>query len=1033
MPMQDDIADRLCEDLIGPFDQDEFIEGGANRPSDRYLTGILWPLGQRMRPEEDDGQEVEAEEDDGARPSSPPLAGQPRPCSMGLSFATEGSSDKHEVNVVVRFATYRYVKAEPEGPLEGWQRVQHHFERTLTLPSTDAGTRDITLINGADDELELTVVLHLRGSRFRGRTVATITLINQSEPGEDRIASEVRTLFQTEIAVRGSASTQIVPRPDDRQALDEDGRIADLLYRDCREIAVGHQCSVEWRTAESTIELVTHWIPRSVVGAFRQDGHEVFQAAVNDGVFDARSLANDDAEHLLDRLRVLPDAYSKWIAIQEARVAALEPHFQATASDNLVRCRSVLNRIRAGIEALRTDETMRRAFQLANEAMAIQYGWRAGPRASLRWRPFQIGFILLAAQSACDGDSPDRMVLDLLWFPTGGGKTEAYLALIAMVAMHRRLSTPSVPDGNVALMRYTLRLLTAQQFERATALILACELIRRGHRDTLGETPFSIGLWLGEKATPNDFKQALREAGQQGGATAEQLLMCPCCKGPLEWNYDEGAESVTPYCTSRDCPLGQAFGQWPVYTVDSDIYRSRPTLLIGTVDKFAMLPIRAEVATLFGLGQHRSPKTSLIIQDELHLISGPLGTIVGLYETALDWLLRDARGRRPKIIGSTATIRRASDQARALFDRTSCQFPPPGLDYGDSGFAVLDPAAPGRLHLAVTTAGRSAKFCLQAVAASLLQSGSEANEPEAKLRDGYATLLCYFNALRELGGAIVLMLDDVQRSIEMLAQRRGEQPRQLRPPLELSSNASQQDIVQAIAALALPADDPDCVDTVLATNMVSVGVDVPRLGLMLVNGQPKSRSEYIQATSRVGRASFPGAVVSVLNAGKPRDRSHYESFLTWHRALYRGVEATSVTPFAPRARERALHAALVAMIRHGTANANLQGNPGAIAGDPGIQQAVREELVRRIAAIDNPEAADAADEIGRLLGQWAANLPQLYWNPYVNYGPLLQPADKAAHAEALGMLPGAGWPTMTSMRSVEPSTQFKVADRLPPQ
>src|SRR6185369_8849737 len=164
----------------------------------------------------------------------------------------------------------------------------------------------------------------------------------------------------------------------------------------------------------------------------------------------------------------------------------------------------------------------------------------------------------------------------------------------------------------------------------------------------------------------------------------------------------------------------------------------------------------------------------LVIQDELHLISGPLGTIAGLYETAFDWLIC-REGKRPKVIGSTATIRRAAQQVLALFDRTSCQFPPPGIDHDDSGFAVRedDPDKPGRLYVGVTTAGRSAKFALQAVAGALMQSASEAAFPDPGQRDGYSTLLCYFNSLRELGGAIVQMLDDVPDSMDLYARRRG--------------------------------------------------------------------------------------------------------------------------------------------------------------------------------------------------------------------------------------------------------------------
>src|SRR5262249_18574810 len=154
-----------------------------------------------------------------------------------------------------------------------------------------------------------------------------------------------------------------------------------------------------------------------------------------------------------------------------------------------------------------------------------------------------------------------------------------------------------------------------------------------------------------------------------------------------------------------------------LYTVDQDIYRSRPTLLIGTVDKFAQVVRRKEVGPLFDCGGKAPP--DLIIQDELHLISGPLGSLVGLYEAGIDLMLM-RQGSPPKVIGSTATIRRAADQVTALFCRNVCQFPPPAIDAARSGFATPASATdmPGRVYAAVTTAGRSAKFTLQAVSGS---------------------------------------------------------------------------------------------------------------------------------------------------------------------------------------------------------------------------------------------------------------------------------------------------------------------------
>jgi hypothetical protein len=672
--------------------------------------------------------------------------------------------------------------------------------------------------------------------------------------------------------------------------------------------------------------------------------------------------------------------------------------------------------------------------------MSVQHGWKTGldgeKLSSLRWRPFQLGFIILALTSTCIGDDIDRDTLDLLWFPTGGGKTEAYLTLIAAASWYR-LITRENPDngtGNVAIMRYTLRLLTSQQFERASSLILACELIRRkripsalGQQST-GKVPFSIGLWVGGDATPNDYEKASQMRNTRGGTSAEQLSLCPSCGSSLNYHYDESQKIVRAHCKNHSCLLGLDFGYWPVHTVDDDIYRSRPTLLIGTVDKFAQLPFRSEINQLFGFGT--SNATDLIIQDELHLISGPLGTLTGLYETAFDWLLRKD-GVRPKIIGSTATIRRAAQQVRALFDRGSHQFPPPGLSFDNSGFAVVDydNISRWRLYIGVTTAGRSAKFALQAVAGSLLQSGGKDSGFSDSERDGYSTLLCYFNSLRELGGAIVQMLDDVPDAVKLFASRRDENGRTIGVPQELTSRVSQKEIVKILSELRRGPPDPDAVDVVLATNMVSVGVDVPRLGLMLVNGQPKTRSEYIQATSRVGRSTYPGIVVSVLNAQKARDRSHFETFQSWHASIYRDVEATSVTPFASRARDRALRAVLVSMVRHGV--------PGLLdfpkldeRSMPAVSYVI-EEIERRVTSIDQRELSQTRDELDDAMRQWLDMNPEDYRQ--IRGSPktaLTQTAEDYAKKVSAGKSIGHAWPLMNTMRSVEPGTRFRLVETL---
>lgn len=1023
--LRTDIVQRLRADLVGPLVQDEKLQ---SRPSDVYMTGLLWPMETRMGGEDDDGELGESE--DAQVSAAPGLVGQQRPCAMGISFATSASG-QHQVNIEISFSSYVFSQEE-DVATPVWSRRPYRLEVDAIL--IDGETSQILDCGDSD----LVVELHRRTLSIGGGKLTTVTLINRATPAVgDRLSTEALTLFQTGLQIRPMTSTSIVPRPPVGLANDSDGESARLLYRDCADYATGHQCSAEWSLEGGSARTVsTTWIPQSKVPAFSDAGDPVFAELAASERLSAEWLAKASQQELATALAALTDAYASWILQRRTEVSSLKEELQPVAVRHLDVCDYVLERMRNGVESITSDPLLRQSFQLANLAMHLQHSWKrdgAGVQLlPLRWRPFQLGFILLAAESTCFSDHAEREVLDLLWFPTGGGKTEAYLALIAMLAWHRRLST-SDGEGNVAVMRYTLRLLTAQQFERAAAMILACERLRLGLTETPQPLPshplaeFSIGLWVGRDATPNTFEDARKAKAEGSDASAEQLERCYSCHAHLHWRYDPVSQRVSPYCKTDGCPLGKDLGDWPVHTVDDSIYREPPTLLIGTIDKFAQLPFKLEVGQLFGFDTPHP--TSLIVQDELHLISGPLGTIAGAYETAFDWLLTK-NGKRPKVIGSTATIRRAQEQVKALFDRDSCQFPPPGLTYNNSGFAVVDEEKPGRLYVGITTAGRSSKFTSQAVAASLLQSGASRADVTNEVRDGYSTLLYYFNSLRELGGAIVQVLDDVPDSIALFSTRRGESPRALNPPEELTSRVSQREIVAILGRLQQSCDADDAVDAVLATNMVSVGVDVARLGLMLVQGQPKTRSEYIQSTSRVGRAQHPGLVVCVMNAAKVRDRSHYETFVGWHGSLYRDVEATSVTPFASRARDKTLRTILVSMIRHRAPVASVRDKPdiGALPNDFKLE--VLDEINRRISGIDASELSEAQQELMAALYDWESRKPEQYNNKWKRGKSLLESAEEYAKRMAAGRLATGAWPTMNTMRSVEPSTPFRMVERL---
>ena len=1033
---RDAILERLEQDLIGPGSERETID---ELPTDRYLTGILFPRRSTIEADEDEelkgGNAGGGDGDDDEADATVRLSGQIKPATMGMSFAVAGGTSEAKLRIDISLATYvaRHAPskdeddlADAEGLVDGpaqklhqtqWKRRPYHVR--LDDARIVPGYHKVALGAGMPDGLEL----HYQAVIEQDRFMVTMALVNNSDDVDDRAQREERAFFQVSMSAQGISPSKIVQRPFKTARSDEEGRLASLIYRDIQHHAVGHTCSTRWSGEGDGLSVHTTWIPRQRVPAMNPRGGSDFAALSGDATLrplSANWLATADRAQLAEGLRRIPACYTKWIERQEARIGSLPKALQETATQQMQTCRGIAGRIAASAERIGKEEEhdLRRCFQLANRAIALARKW-SRKDDDLVWRPFQIAFVLLALESIANPAHADREVMDLLWFPTGGGKTEAYLGLIAFLLFHRRLrQDPRQGAGTAAIMRYTLRALTIQQFQRAAGLVMACELLRKESNDKrFGIVPFSIGLWVGGGATPNTVQEAAK-LSPGSSCDHKQLTECPCCRGKLTWTPNQAQDEMTVRCRKSGCPFA-AMSSLPVYTIDQDIYRVLPSLVIGTIDKFAQIARKDSTGHLFGLGTPYAPP-DLIVQDELHLISGPLGTIAGLYETAIDRLCSNG-GHRPKVLGSTATIRRAADQIRNLFDRTTCQFPPPGLDHDDSGFAVVDRDAPGRLHVGITTAGRSPKFALQAVSASLLQSATCSAVPKVD-QDSYSTLLVYFNSLRELGGALVLMQDDVHATIAAYSRRHTETGRTIEVPEELTSRKSAAEIRELLELLDDPARSPE---VLLASNMISVGVDIQRLSMMVVNGQPKTIAEYIQATSRVGRGQTPGLVLSIYNNSRTRDRSHYETFSTWHEGIYRDVEATSVTPFASRAIEKAVHAAFVSLVRHLVPAMRAQ--PTLTAESRVEAEALREVILKRVRRIDPDEEAAVRATIDALLEQWTARRDlDEYWVDHGKKVGLLISAEQHAARRASGMEIDAAWPTPNSMRDVEPSTLFKL-------
>jgi hypothetical protein len=989
-----DVRERLIRalrlDLVGPEPNDPQAEEVLDRaPSRWYLTGFLVPstAPATQRSDEDDRGDFDLEaspagDEEDATHETPAARRGYFPSSIGLSVLAP--PDAEQLKVTARWGDYEPLEKDGK-PTGEWRR----HERQATVPirlkgeKVDRSPAPVLDSNGLEI---VTSVRRVRGLEHMpglptGSRAISVFLVNRREPNEG--PDELRdSVFAFQVRLVVEADRPFVPRPNarGRDGNDPDERTADLQYRDIAEFAVGHGVATR-----SVIGLdgfcqsvETSWMPQAEV-------ERVEAAAIQDVELGMEPLAAaPDAAALRSLLAPLPARYHAWIQLQ-TKVAPKDASQAEVATDLLQSASRAARRIEAGL-ALLDDPTALEAFRLTNRAMAMAARQRRAQERNVnpasveppQWRPFQLAFLLMNLQAFVTPGHTDREIVDLLFFPTGGGKTEAYFGLSAFVILLRRLRDPSPSSAGVAvLMRYTLRLLTLDQLSRASTLICALELIRQEAPEKLGAWPFEIGLWVGKAATPNRMgrkgekddtsarAKTIRYRNNSRKAAPIPVETCPWCGTKLKptsfllWPDTDNPQELKVLCGSPVCRF-RGKNPLPIVAVDEPVYRRVPCFVIATVDKFASLPWvgasgallggadRHDVAGFYGPWQpdtgHKLPKSltppDLIIQDELHLISGPLGTMAGLYETAIDALCtREVEGRalRPKIVASTATVRRAADQIRALFGRSGVEiFPPPGPDRRDSFFArTVDLSERrGRVYLGVAAQGRSLKVVLLRTYLALVGAAQKAWEEAGGAKnasnpaDPFMTLVGYFNSLRELGGSRRIVEDEVASRASAYGSRRrvdetaGSFASRMiaRDVAELTSREPTDRVSDTKRRLALGFSDKEHVDVALATNMISVGLDITRLGLMVVLGQPKATAEYIQATSRVGRdAEKPGLVVMLLNVHRPRDRSHFERFEAYHASFYRAVEATSVTPFAPRALDRALPAIVVSLGRHSRA------------------------------------------------------------------------------------------------------------------
>ncbi len=964
--------------LIGPLELEEELKA---LPTERFPCGILCPISPSFDDIDGNVEQNNLQNEDTQTAEPMFVRRFIPPSSLGFSFFILGENIQFQVLCSAVSYNQNLKKSWERQTLVSGHGNEEEFEN-ITCPQKNGRQTFFKLGNKAR--------IDIQWRQFSDGWIVTVSLANTQELNDSTnnytIERAKRTLYEARLRCQiDNGQLGVYPRVD-LSLLDEEEQEIEFQYADRHIYAIGHGCAVDWTKNKDgeIVEIYSETMPSVEVPQMTADTETGEQSVLSL----ARLVTIDTIQSALaPSLEQFIGGYSDWISKQKKTLLTLTSEDQIIANRIIKRMENAVSRMRQGLELLCKDVHARKAFSIANESMLAQMQQHDKVKGIIKdvttykWRPFQLAFLLMVLESSANENSDFRDAVDLIWFPTGGGKTEAYLGLIAFQIALRRMRYPNTGGGTAILMRYTLRLLTRDQFIRATRLICALELIRR-QRDDLSCDPITIGMWVGGSTSPNTFAEAnklFKEAIAQKRTPDLILKGCPWCGQTFEArNYDSTDQKFNFLCSNTQCEFGSSTSQeLPCNIVDEALYEAPPTMLVATIDKFARLAWEERATAFFG--SHKCKAPELIIQDELHLISGALGSVAGLYEASIDTVLQ-LRGMYPKYIASTATIRMAKQQVKRLYGRDLAVFPPPGLSCDDSYFARTVPLAerPGRMYVGYLAPMLNTQECLAPLAAALLLAPHKLFDSVAdrnELLDAWWTQVVYHGSLKGVGNSHTAFTRDVLDFMNLLLNNSEEHKRFPLKIKQLTSLQTATENAVIFSQLSKYYNDVESLDAILATNMISVGLDVGRLALMIINGQPLTTAEYIQASSRVGRSEVPGIVFANYYRNQARSLSHYESFRPYHEAFYRFVEPTSVTPYTYQARQRALPAALVIVMRHGNIS-SLNKNPSFLFNDPSntnLHQSVLSaiEQLKRRCGQSAPEQSDIISRhIDSLFSQW---------------------------------------------------------------
>lgn len=976
-----------------------------------------------------------------------------------------------------------------------WQRIPHSYnikveiEKSNTLPLEKL----VSDLKNLPHNLLKGITLHIKvfPEYDKQKKFVKILLENKAAgvkakkylPSNEKLNQSC--LFQVELLINSERLLQFDKTVENEFLSDED-KTLNFLYEDIKSYGIGHGAACQWELRNNPTWIKTTFFPYYDIK--NQSTEFDFKDAEVENILDIKNLSSFshlNKDKIITGLRRFNKFYQEWI--DKKKGENKNRSNSEIGYRNLSQCTTVFDRIQNGIKILEDNDNAFKAFQFANSAMYMQmfhsaryFGNESNKGFELfewnerfeqkgipkyadyktinfpsdkapKWRPFQLGFILLSLRSIVDPNSEERDLVDLIWFPTGGGKTEAYLTVTSLLIFYRRLVYKHKGYGVNAIIRYTLRLLTAQQFERASKVILACEKIRRENKTILGEEEITIGFWVGASTIPNSIDKAKDALDRiltrlNNGDRANNIFQVNSCqwcntktitrfskddqqyKISIRANYLN--QGIKVYCHNPQCDFSEQKNGFPIVLVDEDIYNKPPTLLFGTVDKFAMLAWRQEGRKLFNQHNNCIPP-ELIIQDELHLISGPLGSIAGLYENVIQSLC-EKNGITPKIIASTATSKNAENQVKRLYGKRISVFPPFALNTKDNFFSRTEENSLRRYIGIMPTGKNFIMTQLKTLAAMLyarLDVFQNNNKSIRNYTDNFWTVVSYYNSLKDVGKMANKIGSELRDgTLKQLHSRllnfTYANFRRLKFAFELTSRVPSERIKETLDRLNIIFEDDiensRAIDLVLATNMISVGLDVPRLCVMLVNGMPRNVAEYIQSTSRVARKN-KGVIFVLFNPDNTRDLSYFEHFISFHQKFYKEIEPLSLTPFTENTMDKMLLTTIVTYFRHKLGNYS---NDAANKLNKEIILKYFNNLILKHEGIAEEEKKYLINKVKHVLNYWSKRIKASNDGNYIlrfksnkREESFLKTKDQINNNELA---------TMQSVRDVEPSTTIKI-------